>query len=47
MHDGTFGMLGRNPRMVLLAMGNRLFQFVHAFIQMRIDDFFLSHLRVA
>ena len=43
MHNGAFGVLGRHLGMTLVAMLDRFFQLTHAFIKMRIFDFFLSH----
>ncbi len=47
MHDGAVGVLGRHLGMTLFAMVDGFFQFAHAFIEMRILDFFLSHLSMA
>ena len=47
MHDGAFGVLGRDFGMTLVTMRDRFFQFADAFIEMRIFDFFLSHFRMA
>ena len=47
MHDGAFRMLGRHLGMTLATVRDGFFQFAHAFIKMRILNFFLCHFGMA